>query len=97
MSDEYWIQEAIQRPGRVREYMKRKYGDEAFNKDGTLKISYLKKAKKEVKDPSLKQAINLAIRLKRMNKKTKKKKKHVKVVKPKKPKGSVKRKRKRKR
>ena len=44
--------------------MKRKYGDEAFKKDGTLKVTYLRRALKEAKDPSLKRAISLAITLK---------------------------------
>ena len=61
---EFWIQEAIKRPGRVIRYMKRKYGDEAFKKDGTLKKTYLRRALKEAKDPSLKQAIRLALWLK---------------------------------
>ena len=61
---EFWIQEAIEHPGRVRRYMKRKYGDEAFKKDGTLKVSYLRRAYREAKDPSLKRAISLAITLK---------------------------------
>jgi len=60
-----WLQEAIRRPGRVRRYLKRKYGDEAFTKRGTIKIKYLREALKEAEDPSLKQAIRLAIRLKR--------------------------------
>jgi hypothetical protein len=51
----------IKRPGRVREYMLRKYGTEAFFKDGTLKVTYLRKALKECKNNSLKKAIRLAI------------------------------------
>ena len=51
---DYWIHEAIKRPGRVKEYIKRKYGDKAFTKKGTIKAEYLKKALKEAKDESLK-------------------------------------------
>jgi hypothetical protein len=61
-----WIQEAIKRPGRVRRYMMRKYGKKAFTKKGTVKVAYLKRAVKEVKDRSLKSALLLAIRLKKM-------------------------------
>ena len=57
-----WIQSAVQKKGRVKDYIKRKYGSKAFNKDGTLKVSYLQKAVKETKDLSLKRALILAIR-----------------------------------
>lgn len=65
MSNEKWIQEAIKRPGRVRSYLKRKYGDKAFTKDGKIKLSYIKRAIKETKDQSLKKALLLAIKLKK--------------------------------
>lgn len=60
-----WIQEAIKRPNRVRRYLKRKYGDKAFTKDGKIKISYIRKALKETKNASLKRALLLAIKLKK--------------------------------
>jgi len=63
-----WIQEAVKRPGRVRAYMKRKYGRRAFTKTGKIKTSYLRKAAKETKSRSLRSALNLAIRLKKMRK-----------------------------
>lgn len=66
--DGYWIQRAVKRPGRVRSYMKRKYGRRAFTKSGEIKTSYLRKAAKETKSRSLKSALLLAIRLKRMRK-----------------------------
>lgn len=69
---EFWIQEAIKRPGRVREYVKRKYGKEAFTKDGKIKVEYLRKALKEAKDESLKAALRLALRLREFAKKKKK-------------------------
>jgi hypothetical protein len=65
-SDRYWIQRAIKRPGRVRAYMKRRYGKRAFTKSGEIKMSYLRKAAKETKNRSLRSALLLAIRLKRM-------------------------------
>jgi len=65
-SDRYWIQRAIKRPGRVRTYMRRRYGKKAFTKSGEIKVSYLRRAAKETKSRSLKSALLLAIRLKRM-------------------------------
>jgi len=64
--DRFWIQKAVKRPGRVKRYMKRKYGKKAFTKSGEIKMSYLRKAAKETKNRSLKSALLLAIRLKRM-------------------------------
>jgi len=61
-----WIQKAIKRPGRVRAYMRRKYGSKAFNKDGTVKASYIRKALKTARGKSIKAALRLALRLKRM-------------------------------
>ncbi|MCS7232334.1 MAG: capsid protein VP2 [Elusimicrobiota bacterium] len=64
-----WIQKAIKRPGRVRKYVKRIYGEKAFNRDGSIKLAYLKKAKERAKkagNTSLVQAINLAITLRRL-------------------------------
>jgi len=65
-SNRFWIQRAIKRPGRVRAYMKRRYGKRAFTKSGEIKMSYLRRAVKETKNRSLKSALLLAIRLKRM-------------------------------
>ena len=66
----YWIQNVVKRKGRVRSYLLRKYGPKAFNKDGTMKLNYLMKAKelavKKTNNRSLISALNLAIRLKRM-------------------------------
>jgi len=70
-----WIQHAIKRPGRVRRYMMRKYGSEAFTKDGEIKQSYINKAIKEIKsrpkskrNTSLLRALYLARRLETMRK-----------------------------
>jgi hypothetical protein len=62
----FWIQRAVKRPGRVRRYMKRKYGKRAFTKSGEIKMSYLRRAAKETKNRSLRSALLLAIRLKRI-------------------------------
>jgi len=45
----YWIQRAVKREGRCRRYLRRLYGSRAFNKDGTIKVSYINKAIKHVK------------------------------------------------
>ena len=66
--DKFWIQRAVKRPGRVRRYMMRKYGKRAFTKSGEIKMSCLRRAAKETKNRSLRSALLLAIRLKRMRK-----------------------------
>jgi len=77
---EQWIQEAVKREGRVRNYLRRVYGSRAFNKDGTIKMEYLDKAIKRVKNKptpnerSLLSALYLAKRLKKMSRKRSKKK-----------------------
>jgi len=74
--EEQWLQKAIKREGRVRRYLRRVYGNRAFNKDGTIKMEYLDKAERRAEksgNRSLEQAINLAKRLKKMARKKKKK------------------------
>ena len=64
-----WIQKAIKRKGRVRSFLKRKYGRKAFTKKGTIKAEYLKKAERHAErtgNLSLERAVILAKRLKRM-------------------------------
>ena len=46
---EKWIPEDLDE-GRVKRYLKRVFGDKAFNKDGTIKISYLDRAIERVKE-----------------------------------------------
>ncbi len=41
--------------------MKRKYGNNAFEKNGDIKMSYLKKAKNNTSDMAVKKKINFAI------------------------------------
>lgn len=71
MSDK-WIQKAVGNEGRVSSYLYRVYGDEAFFEDGTIKLKYLRKAVKRIKEgeghnyDGLLQALYLAIRLKKM-------------------------------
>ncbi len=45
-----WIDEAVDDPGRIREYLRRKYGKKAFfKKNGNIKMKYLNKAIRHVK------------------------------------------------
>jgi hypothetical protein len=46
----------IKRPDRIKDYIRQKYGKDAFNKDGTLKIDYLKRAKKKWRKWNIKKA-----------------------------------------
>jgi len=69
MSNKKWIQKVIKRKGRVRNYVLKKIGSEGFTSSGKIKISALKEAKRLAKkshDVSMEDAINLALRLKRM-------------------------------
>ena len=66
-----WIQKSIKHPGRVRETIQRWYGKEAFDDKGRIKPEYLIKAKQKAKEEhnrSLEDAIDLTIRLKKMDK-----------------------------
>ena len=66
-----FIQKSVKHPGRVREYIDRTYGKEGFTEKGTIKMEYLLKAKQKAEENhnrSLVDAIDLAIRLKTMNK-----------------------------
>ena len=60
-----WIPKNLKK-NRVRNYLKRKYGNIAFDKNGNIKVSYINKALKETKDKSLNKALNLAKRFKKM-------------------------------
>ena len=66
-----WIQKSIKHPGRVREILERWYGKEAFDDKGKIKPEYLIKAKQKAKEEhnrSLEDAIDLTMRLKKMDK-----------------------------
>lgn len=69
----YWIQKAVKRPGRVKRYMRLKYGDKAFAKNGEIKQQYILKAiaelkKSKRKNKSLLHALYLAKRFETMGK-----------------------------
>jgi len=68
-----WIRRAIKRPGRIRRYLRLRYGSKAFKRDGTIKVEYINRAIKSLgkttrgsRKHSLKMALILAKRLKRM-------------------------------
>ena len=63
-----WIQKAIKHPGALRAYMKRKYGEKAFTRKGTIKREYLLRALKETKSPTIKRRIYLALTLRKLAK-----------------------------
>jgi len=72
-----WIGKAVKRPGRVKEYLKRKYGDKAFTRSGEVKQQYVDRAirdmkNKGTKNKSLLRALYLARTLERMKKDKKK-------------------------
>jgi len=69
MNNKKWIQKSIKRKGRVRNYVLKKIGPEGFTSSGTIKISALQEAKRLAKkshDVGMEDAINLALRLKKM-------------------------------
>lgn len=70
-----WIQDAVRHPGRVKKYLRMRYGDEAFTKSGEIKQLYVNRAIRELKErppskrpPGLLQALHLAKRFELMRK-----------------------------
>jgi len=57
---EKWIQKAIKKKGALRQYVKRKYGDKAFTRKGTIKVSILRKL---LKDKSVSETTKRRVRL----------------------------------
>ena len=65
-----FIQKSIKHPGRVREIIQKWYGSDGFDSKGRIKPEYLIKAKQKAKEEhnrSLEDAIDLSIRLKKMD------------------------------
>lgn len=63
---ERWIQNAITRPGRLRAYVRRAYGEEGFTKRGTIRVEVLRELAKR-KD-GIGHAARLALRLREFRK-----------------------------
>jgi len=71
--DEYWIQEAIKKPGALRRTVKRRYGEKGFTERGTIKVSVLRDLSNEPGKTG--QRARLALKLRKFNKKKKSKRK----------------------
>ncbi|MEM4455026.1 MAG: hypothetical protein QXT28_09965 [Thermofilaceae archaeon] len=80
MTKEYWIQDAIEKPGALREWLERNRerirrvaGEDPFTEDGKIKVTVLKKIRKKAKEgkirvsPTTLRRINLAITLRRLS------------------------------
>ncbi len=63
-----WIQRAIKHPGALRRYVKRKYGDKAFTRRGTIKREILLKLAKNAKNKTIRRRAQLALTLRRLAK-----------------------------
>jgi len=67
---EFFIQHAIKHKGSLKKWLKEHYGKRAFKHNGTIKISFLKKIRKNKNIPlRIKRKINLAITLHKLRKK----------------------------
>jgi hypothetical protein len=64
----YWIQEAIQKPGALRAYVKRIYGEKGFTSRGTIKREVLLELKKHP-NPTIRRRANLALTLRKLGRK----------------------------
>ena len=64
----YWIQEAIRKPGSLRAYVKRVYGEAGFTSRGTIKREVLLELKKHP-NPTIRKRANLALTLRKLGRK----------------------------
>lgn len=67
-SDDKWMQKAVKKPEALTNYMKRRFGNEAFTKKGTIKVEYLRKVANDdrVKDTTRRRA-QLALTFRKVN------------------------------
>ncbi|MGC9123725.1 MAG: capsid protein VP2 [Thermoplasmata archaeon] len=49
MKSKYWIQRAIRNPGALKMWLRKRFGKKAFTKSGKIKVKYLRKLAKEIK------------------------------------------------
>jgi len=69
MKDKKWIQKAIKHPGALRRYVKRKYGDKAFTKRGTIRVEILRKLAKNPRvSETTRRRARLALTLRKLRK-----------------------------
>jgi len=67
---EKWIQKAIKKKGALRQYVRRKYGNRAFTKKGTIKVGILKKLLKDKSvSETTKRRVRLALTLRKLRRK----------------------------
>jgi hypothetical protein len=64
----YWIQEAIKKPGALRAYVKRVYGEKGFTSRGTIRREVLLELKKHP-NPTIRRRANLALTLRKLGRK----------------------------
>lgn len=62
-----WIQDAIKRPGHLRRYVAREYGEEGFTERGTIRVEVLREIAKR-KD-GLGRAARLALTMRKLRRK----------------------------
>jgi hypothetical protein len=65
-SSSRWIQRAVRHPGALHAYVKRKYGEKAFTRKGTIKREILVKLAKHTKNPTIRRRAQLALTLRRL-------------------------------
>ncbi|MFM9420991.1 hypothetical protein ACKLNZ_09965 [Thermus scotoductus] len=63
---EAWIRDAVKRPGRLRAYVRRVYGEEGFTKRGTIRVEVLRELAK--RRDGIGRAARLALRLREFRK-----------------------------
>lgn len=64
---DYWIQEAIKRPGALRAYVKRVFGNKGFTSDGKIKVAVLHQLAKSP-NITIRRRAMLALTLRRLKK-----------------------------
>ena len=67
-SDQKWMQSAVKKPDALRDYMKRRFGNEAFTKQGNIKATYLRKVASDKKvSATTRRRANLALTFRKAN------------------------------
>jgi len=62
-----WIQKAIEHPGALTEYVKRRFGRRGFTRKGTIKVSILRKLARDKKvSPTTRRRARLALTLRKL-------------------------------
>ena len=70
MKGKRWIQKAVKHKGALRSYVKRRFGDKAFTKRGTIRVEVLKKLAKDPKvSETTRRRVRLALTLRKLRRK----------------------------